>query len=429
MDFATIFRLEENLNLDKKTLVFLRWIAIFGQLFSVNLVFFFLDLNFPVFLCHVVIFVGLLSNIYLQFGIKATLLKDLYSSSFLMYDIIQLSILLFLTGGIFNPFAILLIVPTIVSSTFLSVGSTIILGTSTIFLLFVLTFFNMPLPGMEEYVLSFPNYYVTGILISLIIGLIFLSYFGIRFAGETKKRSDALNKLQQILAKEYELESLGGQAAAAAHSLGTPLATISVVSKELRKEVGDNSKLTKDIDLLISQTKRCSEILKKISQKKIISDEFLSSMSFENLLEEIIKSFKESTEKKIKLNTDKDINKIDIKKNPELVYGLRNFIGNAVKFSNDKILISIISDNINLFVIIEDDGPGFPEDIIKALGEPYIRSRSKLYKNNAGLGLGTFLGKTLLERQSAIISFENDSSLSGAKVKIKWRINDLSSLA
>ena len=429
MDFATIFRLEENLNLDKKTLVFLRWIAIFGQLFSVNLVFFFLDLNFPVFLCHVVIFVGLLSNIYLQFGIKATLLKDLYSSSFLMYDIIQLSILLFLTGGIFNPFAILLIVPTIVSSTFLSVGSTIILGTSTIILLFVLTFFNMPLPGMEEYVLSFPNYYVTGILISLIIGLIFLSYFGIRFAGETKKRSDALNKLQQILAKEYELESLGGQAAAAAHSLGTPLATISVVSKELRKEVGDNSKLTKDIDLLISQTKRCSEILKKISQKKIISDEFLSSMSFENLLEEIIKSFKESTEKKIKLNTDKDINKIDIKKNPELVYGLRNFIGNAVKFSNDKILISIISDNINLFVIIEDDGPGFPEDIIKALGEPYIRSRSKLYKNNAGLGLGTFLGKTLLERQSAIISFENDSSLSGAKVKIKWRINDLSSLA
>jgi two-component system sensor histidine kinase RegB len=286
----------------------------------------------------------------------------------------------------------------------------------------------MPLPGMEEYVLSFPNYYVTGILISLIIGLIFLSYFGIRFSGETKKRSNALNKLQQILAKEYELESLGGQAAAAAHSLGTPLATISVVSKEMRKEVGDNSKLTKDIDLLISQTKRCSEILKKISQKKIISDEFLSSMNFESLLDEIIKSFKESSEKNIQLNTEKDINKIDIKRNPELVYGLRNFIGNAVKFSNQNILISIISDNINLYILIEDDGPGFPEDIIKALGEPYIKSRSKLSKNNVGLGLGTFLGKTLLERQSAIISFENYSSLNGAKVKIKWRINDLSIL-
>ena len=425
MDFSTIFRLEENLNLDKKTLVFLRWIAIFGQLFSVNLVYFYLDLNFPVFLCHLVIIVGLITNIYLQFGLKASLLKDLYSSSFLMYDIIQLSVLLFLTGGIFNPFAILLIVPTIVSSTFLSMGSTIILGSLTIILLFVITFFNMPLPGMEEYILSFPNYYVTGILISLIIGLIFLSYFGIRFAGETKKRSDALNKLQQILAKEYELESLGGQAAAAAHSLGTPLATISVVSKEMRKEVGDDSKLTKDLDLLISQTKRCSEILKKISQKKIISDEFLSSMSFEDLLEEIIKSFKESTEKVIKLNTDKDINKTDIKKNPELVYGLRNFIGNAVKFANQNILISIISDNINLYILIEDDGPGFPEDIMEALGEPYIKSKSKKSKNNAGLGLGTFLGKTLLERQSAFISFENGSSLNGARVKIKWRINDL----
>ena len=426
MDFATLFRLEENLNLDRKTLVFLRWIAIFGQIFSVNLVFFFLDLNFPIMLCHIVILLGLFTNIYLQFGLKVTLLKDLYSTSFLMYDIIQLSVLLFLTGGVFNPFAILLIVPTIVSSTFLSMGSTIILGSSTIVILFVLTFFNMPLPGMEEYVLSFPNYYVIGILISLIICLIFLSYFGIRFAGETKKRSDALNKLQQILAKEYELESLGGQAAAAAHSLGTPLATISVVSKEMRKDVGDNSKLTKDIDLLISQTKRCREILKNISQKKIISDEFLSSMNLEDLFEEIIKSFKESSEKNIVLNTDKDTNKIDIKRNPELIYGLRNFIGNAVKFANQNILISIISDNINLYVLIEDDGPGFPDDIIKALGEPYIKSRSKLSKDNAGLGLGTFLGKTLLERQSAVIFFENRSALKGAKVKIKWSINDLS---
>ena len=148
-------------------------------------------------------------------------------------------------------------------------------------------------------------------------------------------------------------------------------------------------------------------------------------MSFEDLLEEIIKSFKESSDKKIELNTEKDINKIEIKRNPELVYGLRNFIGNAVKFANQSITISILSDNINLFILIEDDGPGFPEDIIKALGEPYIKSRSKIYKNNAGLGLGTFLGKTLLERQSAVISFENNSSLNGAKVKIKWRVNDL----
>ena len=423
MDFSTLFRLEENLNLDKKTLVFLRWIAIFGQLFSINLVYFFLNLNFPVLICHLVIILGLLSNVFLQFKIKASLLKDLYSSSFLVLDIFLLSVLLFLTGGIFNPFSILIIVPTIVSSTFLSMGSTIILGSITIFLLFFLTFFHMPLPGMEEYILSFPDYYVSGILISLIIGLIFLSYFGIRFSGETKKRSDALSKLQQILAKEYELESLGGQAAAAAHSLGTPLATISVVSKELRKEIGAESKYTKDLDLLISQTKRCSDILKKISQKKIIHDEFLTEMTLEDLLEDIIKSFNESTKKKILLNTDKDLNKINIKRTPELVYGLINFIGNAVKFSVQEVTIFVISDNINVFINIDDDGPGFPEDIRKTLGDPYIKSKS--IENKAGLGLGTFLGKTLLERQSAIISFENNSTLKGARVKIKWRINDL----
>ena len=425
MDFSTLFRLEENLNLDKKTLVFLRWIAIFGQLFSINLVYFFLDLNFPVLICHLIIILGLLSNVFLQFKIKASLLKDLYSTSFLILDIFLLSVLLFLTGGIFTPFSILIIVPTIVSSTFLSMGSTIVLGSFTIFLLFFITFFHMPLPGMEEYILSFPDYYVSGILISLIIGLIFLSYFGIRFSGETKKRSDALSKLQQILAKEYELESLGGQAAAAAHSLGTPLATISVVSKELRKEIGSESKYTKDLDLLISQTKRCSDILKKFL-KKIIHDEFLTEMTLEDLLEDIIKSFSESTKKKILLNTDKDLNKINIKRKPELVYGLRNFIGNAVKFSDQKVIIFIVSDNINIFINIDDDGPGFPEDIIKTLGDPYIKSKS--IKNKAGLGLGTFLGKTLLERQSAIISFENKSTLKGARVKIKWRINDLNVL-
>ena len=143
-----------------------------------------------------------------------------------------------------------------------------------------------------------PNFYKQGILIAILIGLVFLSYFGIRFSGETKKRSEALNKLQEVISKEYELESLGGQAAAAAHSLGTPLATIAVVAKELKKEIGDNKEFSKDIDLLISQTKRCSDILRKISKKQIKDDVFLSSIKFEDLLEEIINSFKETSSKK-----------------------------------------------------------------------------------------------------------------------------------
>ena len=261
--------------------------------------------------------------------------------------------------------------------------------------------------------------------ISIIVGLIFLSYFGIRFAGETKKRSEALNKLQQVIAKEYELESLGGQAAAAAHSLGTPLSTITVVAKELRKEIGAESKHSKDLDLLISQTKRCGDILKKISQKQIIEDKFMSAVKLEDLLVEILRSFLETSEKDIKLKSEKDTNKINIKRSPEIIYGLRNFIGNAVKFSNNKVEIELISNVNNIHIKINDDGPGFPEDLINVLGEPYIKSKSKEVNGKSGLGLGTFLGKTLLERQGAEIIFSNREINNGASVKISWDVKSL----
>ncbi len=268
--------------------------------------------------------------------------------------------------------------------------------------------------------LHFPDFYKTGIIISILIGLIFLSYFGIRFAGETKKRSEALNKLQEVISKEYELESLGGQAAAAAHSLGTPLATISVVAKELKKEIGNNKEYSKDIDLLISQTKRCSEILKQISKKQIEEDIFLSSIKLEDLLDEIINSFKETSSKKIDLLTEDDQNKIKIQRTPEIIYGLRNFIGNAVKFSKSRVKIKLSSSKKLIEIKIYDDGPGIPEDIINKIGEPYIKSKSRELSPNSGLGLGTFLGKTLLERQSAKLLFRRNSDLGGALVIITW---------
>ena len=425
MNFSTLFRLEENLHLDKKTLVVLRWIAIIGQLFAINIVYNYLDLQFPIIECHIVIFIGLITNLFLQFRVKANQLKDILSSLFLIYDLVQLSFLLYLTGGISNPFSLLLIVPAIVSSTFLSMGTTIILVAITVVSLFLLTKFYYPLPGISEYAFFFPSFYLVGTLISILVGLIFLSYFGIRFAGETKKRSEALNKLQQVIAKEYELESLGGQAAAAAHSLGTPLATITVVAKELRKEISFDSKHSKDLDLLISQAKRCGDILKKISQKQIIEDKFLSAIKFEDLLIEILRSFMETSGKKIKINSDKDNNKINIKRSPEIIYGLRNFIGNAVKFSNERVEVELKSDIKNISIQISDDGPGFPEDIINILGEPYIKSKSKKINYKSGLGLGTFLGKTLLERQGAILSFTNYKKKSGALVTISWEIKSL----
>ena len=425
MDFSTLFRTKENLNLDKSTLTILRYIAIIGQFIAINIVFFYLNLEFPIEASLIVIFIGLLTNLYLQLKVKANQLKDTYASLFLLYDLFQLAILLYLTGGIFNPFSILLIIPAIVSSTFLSMGTTIILGFITSLILFTLTHYYLPLPGLSAENFNVPSFYKFGILISILIGLIFLSYFGIRFAGETKKRSEALNKLQEVIAKEYELESLGGQAAAAAHSLGTPLATIAVVAKELKKEIGDNKDISKDIDLLISQTKRCSEILKQISKKQIEEDIFLSSIKLEDLLEEIIYSFKETSSKKIELVSNEDKNKINIERTPEIIYGLRNFIGNAVKFSKSRVKINLMSDLEKIEIKINDDGPGIPDDIIKKIGEPYIKSKSTELNSNSGLGLGTFLGKTLLEKQGAKLLFRRNNDLGGALVVISWNPKNL----
>ena len=425
MNFSTIFRLRENLNLDKKTLVILRWIAIIGQFTAITLVYFYLKLDFLYLVAYLVLFFGFLTNLYLQFKVKSILIKDFNASIFLFYDLVQLGALLYLTGGISNPFSILLIIPAIVSSTFLSMGTTILLGIFTIALLFALSFFHYPFPGIHEQSMTFPKLYLTGYILSIIIGLIFLSYFGIRFSGESKRRTDAINKVQQVLAKEYELESLGGQAAAAAHSLGTPLATINVVATELKKELGNNQEYKKDLDLLITQTKRCGEILKKISKKQITDDDFYKKIKLEDLLEEIIESFKEISSKEIVLFSDKDENKIFISRSPEIIYGLRNFIGNAVKFSKSKVEINLTSNKEIIEIEINDDGPGFPDDIIEILGEPYIKSKSSQVNQNAGTGLGTFLGKTLLERRGAKLFFSNIKN-KGAIVKILFGSQSLS---
>ena len=187
MDFSTLFRTKENLNLDKNTLTILRYIAIFGQFLAIGIVYYYLNLPFPIIESYLIISLGLVTNLYLQFGVKINQLKDFYAAPFLLFDLIQLSALLYLTGGIFNPFSFLLVIPAIVSSTFLSMGTTIILGLITSILLLTISFFYLPLPGEDMNLLHFPTFYKIGIIISVLIGLIFLSYFGIRFAGEKKK--------------------------------------------------------------------------------------------------------------------------------------------------------------------------------------------------------------------------------------------------
>jgi len=425
MNFSEFFTSKDSIQLDKKTLVILRWIAIIGQYITISTVYFYLKFELPFFYCSVIILIGVLSNFYLQFKFKKNQINNFTSTFFLFYDLIQLSLLLYLTGGITNPFTILLIIPAIVSSTFLNLKSTVNLSIVTILVLIILTIYHRPLPHLGELHFHVPNTYLYSVPIAIIIGLIFLTYFGTRFGMESRKRTEALNKLELILAKEHELESIGLQAAAAAHSLGTPLSTITVIARELEKEIGDNPKYSKDIDLLLSQSKRCSDILKNLSKDQLQEDSFLTNIKIEELLSEIVRSFAEISEKKLSLLTEKNYLNSQIERTLEITYGFRNFIGNAVKYSKSSIDISLESNDKFTEVKVCDDGPGFSEDILNVLGEPYIRSKNKIISSKSGLGLGTFIGKTLLERMKATVNFSRCPKKNGAMVTIKWQTKDL----
>ena len=424
MNLSDLFKTEENLQLEKKTLVILRWIAIIGQLATIYTVHFIFNFKLPLLYCSLIIFFGGVTNLYLQFWFKKNELSTLDSTFFLFYDLFQLTFLLFLTGGIKNPFVIFLIVPSIVSSTLLTLKNTFILAFATILFLLAITFYHLPLPHPGNIYFHVPDYYLYAVPIAVVIVLVFLTYFGARFGFESRKRAEALKELELILAKEQELESIGLQAAAAVHSLGTPLSTITVIAKELKKEIVKNPKYSKDIDLLLSQAKRCSEILKKISQAQIEDDKFVSEVTMQNLLVEITRSFEEISEKKIILNLDKAKKEILMDRSVEITYGIRNFIGNAVKFSKNEVKVNLDTNSKHVKISISDDGPGFPEDVSKRIGQPYITTRSDKLSSKAGLGLGTFIGKTLLERKKAYLDFSNLKK-KGALVTITWSISDI----
>ena len=424
MKIFDFLKYDEDLTLQKKTVVILRWIALIGQLFTIYIVHFFLDLNLPIILCSITIFCGGLTNIFIQFSFKKNQLSNIESTILLFYDVIQLAVLIYLTGGVTNPFVIFLVVPAIVSSTLLNLTSTFFLSFITIIALLLLTFNYFPLPSEGNIHFHVPDYYLYSIPTALIIVLVFLNYFGFRFGHEARKRSEALNRLESVLAKEQELDSIGHQAAAAAHSLGTPLSTITVVAKELKKEVSNNPKYADDIDIIITEVKRCGNILKKLSKREIVDDVYVSNIALEDLLFEIKNSFEESSKKNIELYLNKKNKKTPIKRSPELTYGIRNFVGNAVKFSKNKVSINLINEKDEIKIKIVDDGPGFPNDVFKIIGEPYITSKLKKFKTKAGLGLGTFIGKTLLERKKANIEFMNSEN-GGATVEITWKPSDL----
>ena len=428
MKLLEIFKSKDNIQLDKKTLLILRWIAIVGQIATINVVYFILEFNFPYIYCFFIILLGIFTNLFLQFKEKKKLLSNFSSTLYLTYDLIQLALLVFFTGGITNPFVILLVIPAVVSSAFLSLKSTISLSFITVISLLILTIYHYPLPSEGDLHFHAPKYYLFGVPTAITIGLIFLSYFGARFGLETRKRTDALIKMELVLAKEHELKIIGVQAAAAAHSLSTPLSTIKLVAKELEKEIGNNKKYSKDIKLLLSQSSRCGEILQKLSMTPVKRDEFFENVKLQDLISEIINSFKEISNKNFIVKSINNKFNPTVKRKSELTYGLRNFIGNASKFSSSLVEIEIESNSEITEIKVCDDGPGFPDDVKNFLGEPYIRSKNKTINSKSGLGLGTFIGKTLLERMKANVSFATCPSNKGAMVVIQWETKNLPSI-
>ena len=423
------FETSKYFSLKKSTYINLRSIAIIGQLITINFIYFIFDFKFNLILGNSILLIGLLSNLYLLYFNKNTQLLDKTAFLFLLIDILQLSCLIYLTGGIVNPFSIFIIIPAIFSSSNLGFKNNLLLITITILIIIFLTFFNQPLPYPVNEHFHVDEYYYYSIPISLIVALIFLNYFALTFGKESRIRKEALNKMEEIISKEHELLSLGGQAAAAAHSLGTPFSTIKIISSDLLKQFKDNAEAKKDLELLVSQIERCSEILKKLTLNPIIEDDFIDKdITMINYINEIVKSFRETSNKEFIVNFDQFSNPLNIIKSIEIVYGLRNFIGNANKFSKSKVFLTIKSDNNITEIIIEDDGEGYPNDVLRKIGEPYIRSYKSSTKSKSGLGLGIFIGKTLLEKNYANILCKNSKTRSGAEVNIKWNNKDLLNL-
>ena len=420
------FETSKYYTLKKSTYINLRWIGIIGQLVSVYFVFFYLEFQFDFIYANLIILLGIVSNLYLIFIYQKTQLSDRSALLFLLIDIFQLGVLIYLTGGISNPFVIFLLIPSIFSSSNLGIRTNLSLVLTTILTIILLTFYSKGLPSpLGEHFHVSPYYYYS-IPIALIIALVFLNYFAMIFGSETRLRKEALNKMEEIMAKEHEMLSLGGQAAAAAHSLGTPLSTIKLITNELLKQFSDRKDVAQDISLLSSQVERCNQILKKLSLDPNQEDDFIDEdLTMRDYIKEIIASFQETSKNDFIVNFDQDSNKKKFSKSIEIIYGLRNFIGNANKFCSKKVFVTLKSNNELTEILIEDDGNGFPNDVISKIGEPYLKSLKERKKDKIGLGLGLFIGKTLLEKNFASVKCKNSKVRNGAEITIRWKNSEL----
>lgn len=404
----------------------LRWGAIVGQALALIIVSQFFGFDYPLIACGLAILASAAVNI----GVTLTMPLDRRVSDFeaymqLGFDLWQLAGLLWLTGGITNPFAILFLAPVVTAATTLSRWVLLALGAMAMALSLTLVFVHQPLPWSPAGSFDLPLIFKIGIWMAICVGSTFTSLYAWRTTKESRKMAFALATTEAMLAQEQKLSALGGLAAAAAHELGTPLATIQVVAKEMSREVEPGSPLADDAALILSQSLRCREILEQLSQRGDEGDLIHNSLSPEDLLEEAAEPY---------IGRNKDITVSSsgagpepiLQRQPELLYALKNYVDNAVDFAESRVELSAQWDDETLTIRVDDDGAGFDTALLGRLGQPYASTRTRA-RTAGGLGLGVFISSTLIERTGGTVAYAG-SPMGGARVEATWPRDRLSTL-
>lgn len=409
--------------LRRSTLVALRWTAVIGQLMAILITVY--GLKFDLFIAPCLMLIGASALLNIWISTVAPLdrrVSDREAIAQLTFDILQLGALLYFTGGLQNPFALLFIAPAVTSATTLRpkvvwacLGVTAVVSG-------LLLFFHQPLPWTPNAPISDPFLLTIGTSLALGVGIVFTSLYAWRAAGESRRMSNALAATEAVLAQEQKLAALGGMAAAAAHELGTPLATIQVIAKEMSRELPGGTPLGEDARLMLSQAQRCREILLQLAQRGDEGEPIHDRISIESLLKDVTAPF-EFFERDITLNLAPGEHgpNLPLKRMPEMIYSLTNIVENAVDFSRQTVDISVRWSAEALLITVNDDGPGFDPVIRTKLGEPYISSRAStasVESSAGGLGLGFFIAKTLVERLGGSVAFGNHRDRAGAFVSL-----------
>lgn len=403
------------------TLIRLRWLAIGGQSATVIAVGYWLGFPLPVGVCFALIASSAWLNLFLAFRYPAThRLRPGAAMAILLFDAAQLAGLLYMTGGLDNPFALLMSVPVVVSATSLPLRMTGMLGAFAIAATTLLAFYHEPLPWFPGATLEMPFHYTAGMWVAVVSSIAFTAVYAYRVAEEARLLANALSATELVLQREQHLSALDGLAAAAAHELGTPLATIALVAKEMERTLGADPRFQEDVTLLRSQSERCKGILKRLTSLSAESETHLARLPLTSLIEEVVAPHRDF-DIAIRLEPGERIGAEPVcRRNPGVAYGLGNLIENAVDFARESVVVRWHWDNETVGLTITDDGPGFPPDIIDRIGEPYMSTRHGAEKGG-GLGLGLFIAKTLLERSGATLEFQNAFVQGqGAVIDIEW---------